>query len=198
MKLLDDIIDFAANDKEPIGNVLRKCLILESEFPNDAFRAWLDRELDGYDKDNELPSYRLIPSRSLGMFTGVSSNINSQPLNIAVMTPDDRKIVEDLKLFQPASSYEGRPDKTADASIPWPPYLTVKYQNNFYTTHTLLRAWQQLPGSVMVALLETVRTRVLRFALELKKSSGEKQISKEDVGAIVDRQILTGRKFDWT
>jgi len=198
MKLLDDIIELAASDKEPIGNVLRKCLMLESELPNDAFRAWLDRELDGYDSDNEVPSYRLIPARSYGMFSGLTSNINHQPLNIGVMKPDDRKIIEELRLFQPASSYEGRPDKSSDASIPWPVHLTTKYQDKFINSHILLRAWQSLPGSVIIALLETVRNRVLRFALELKKSSGVKQISTDDVRDVVDRQILSGRKFDWT
>jgi hypothetical protein len=84
------------------------------------------------------------------------------------MKPDDRKVIEELRLFQPASSYEGRPDKTSDASIPWPVHLTTKYQEQFITTHTLLRAWQSLPGSVIIALLETVRNRVLRFALEMR------------------------------
>jgi hypothetical protein len=198
MKLLDDIVELASSDKEPIGNVLRKCLMLESELPNDAFRAWLDRELDGYDSDNDVPSYRLIPARSYGMFSGLTSNINHQPLNIGVMKPDDRKIIEELRLFQPASSYEGRPDKSSDASIPWPVHLTTKYQDKFINSHILLRAWQSLPGSVIIALLETVRNRVLRFALELKKSSGDKQISTDDVRDVVDRQILSGRKFDWT
>jgi hypothetical protein len=111
------------------------------------------------------------------MFSGLTSNINHQPLNIGVMKPDDRKIIEELRLFQPASSYEGRPDKSSDASIPWPVHLTTKYQDKFINSHILLRAWQSLPGSVIIALLETVRNRVLRFALELKKSSGDKQIS---------------------
>ena len=200
MKLLDDIIELASNDKEPIGNVLRKCLILESQYPNEAFKGWLDRELDGYGKDDEVPSYRHIPARSYGMFTGLASNIASQPLNIGVMKPEDRKVIEELRLFQPASSYEGRPDKASDAMIPWPVHLTTKYQENFITTHTLLRAWQSLPGSVIIALLETVRNRVLRFALEMKKSAGgdDKLLSTEDVGAIVDRQIFSGKKFDWT
>jgi hypothetical protein len=70
MKLLDDIIELASNDKEPIGNVLRKCLILESQYANEAFKRWLDRELDGYGNDDEAPSYRHIPARSYGMFTG--------------------------------------------------------------------------------------------------------------------------------
>ena len=29
MKLLEDIIDLAVDDKAPIGNLLRKCLVLE-------------------------------------------------------------------------------------------------------------------------------------------------------------------------
>jgi AbiTii len=79
-------------------------------------------------------------------------------------------------------------------------HLTTKYQENFIHHHTLLRAWQSLPGSVIIALLETVRNRVLRFALEMKKSAGgdDKLLSTEDVGAIVDRQIFSGKKFDWT
>ncbi len=67
MKLLDELIELASNDKEPIGNVLRKCLILESQFPNDGFKAWIDREPDGYGKDDDVPSYRLVPARSYGM-----------------------------------------------------------------------------------------------------------------------------------
>jgi hypothetical protein len=172
MKLLDELIELASNDKEPIGNVLRKCLILESQFPNDGSKAWIDRELDGYAKADDVPSYRLVSARSYGMFTGLASNIASQPLNIGVMKPEDRKVIEELRLFQPASSYEGRPDKTSDAAIPWPVHLTTRYQEKFITTHTLLRAWQSLPGSVIIALLETVRNRVLRFALEMQKSSG--------------------------
>jgi AbiTii len=199
MRLIDELIELASNDKEPIGNVLRKCLIVESQFSNDSFRAWVDRELDGYGDDDEVPSYRHFPARSYGMFTGLASNIPSQPLNIWVMKPDDRKMIDELRLFQPASSYEGRPDKDSDASIPWPVHLTTKYQESFITTHTLLRAWQSLPGSVIIALLETVRNRVLRFALDMKKSSAtDKPISTDDVGAIVDRQIFLGKKFDWT
>jgi hypothetical protein len=112
------------------------------------------------------------------------------------MKPEDRKIIEDLRLFQPASSYEAREDHSSDATIPWPVHLTTKYQEQFITTHTLLRAWQSIPGSLLVALLETVRNRILRFALELKKSSDAGSISTEQVTGIVQRHIL--KKEDWT
>lgn len=196
MALVDEIIDLAASNKEPIGNLLRKCLILESRYPNPEFSDWLNRELDGYDSKGDLPSYRRAHAHSYGMFTGLTSNIQRQPLNISVMKPEDRKIIEDLRLFQPASSYEAREDHSSDATIPWPVHLTTKYQEQFITTHTLLRAWQSIPGSLLVALLETVRNRILRFALELKKSSDAGSISTEQVTGIVQRHIL--KKEDWT
>jgi hypothetical protein len=49
MKLLDEIIEGAVNDTQPIGTVLRKCLVLEQQVKNEKFRIWLNNELDGYD-----------------------------------------------------------------------------------------------------------------------------------------------------
>jgi hypothetical protein len=71
------------------------------------------------------------------------------------------------------ASYEGAPEKGADFQIPWPPDLTVRYQNAFYRGFALNRAWQELPGSMIAALVNNVRTRVLRFALELKDELDE-------------------------
>jgi len=42
------------------------------------------------------------------------------------------------------------------------------------------------------------RNRVLRFSLEMKKSSGDTAISSEAVGDIVERQIFSGQRLDWT
>jgi hypothetical protein len=50
MRLLDEIIDAAADEKVPIGTLLRKCLVLQQQVKNEKFRAWLDRELDGYNQ----------------------------------------------------------------------------------------------------------------------------------------------------
>ena len=77
MALIDDIIDMAADDKEPIGNLLRKCLILERQIRNDKFRAWLDSELDGYENPDELPSYRVFNCVNKGMLIGNGMTIPS-------------------------------------------------------------------------------------------------------------------------
>ena len=156
MNLLDELIELASNDKEPHRpGRFRKCLILESQFPNEALKLRLTESWTDTAKTTKCQRTEPFRQDPMSMFTGVASNICSQPLNIGVMKPNNGKVIEELRLFQPASSYEGRPDKTSDASIPWPVHLTTKYPEQFITTHTLLRAWQSLPGSVIIALLET-------------------------------------------
>jgi hypothetical protein len=192
MKLLDEIIEGAVSDTQPIGTVLRKCLVLERQVKNEKFRIWLNSELDGYDNADDLPDYRTLNSISRGFFVGYAgSQINDQPIALHVMEENHRKLVDKLRLTQPAASYEGRPDKSADGSLPWPPSLTTKYQRKFIENFVLNRAWQEVPGSCMVGLVETVRNRVLRFALDIKDQLGEDQESVAQLPAeTVEKSVI--------
>jgi hypothetical protein len=170
MQLLDSIIEMASDNKEPIGNLLRKCLILESQIKNEKFRAWLNLELDGYDRDHEeeFPDYRVFNCVNKGDFYGMTVKISGQPISLHVMSEHDRKMLEKVHLHQPAASYDSRPNQDSDARMPWNPAITAKYQTKIYRNGepALMQGWQEIPGSVLIGLLEQVRTRVLRFALE--------------------------------
>ena len=192
MALLDEIINVAVDEK-PIGTLLRKCLVLEQQVKNEKFRAWLDHELDGYDQIEELPPYRVFNCVNKGLFIGIAVRMNDQPIPVHLMEERDRKLIEKVYLNQPAASYEGRPDKSADVGLPWNPILTAKYQTKFFEDSDLVlnRAWQEIPGSILVGLLEQIRTRVLRFALELKdnlppNAADAKQVS----AAVVERSVV--------
>jgi hypothetical protein len=195
MPLLDDIIETATDDKLPIGNLLRKCLVLEQTFHNEKFKAWLNNELDGYDNvEAEIPSYRKFNAVSYGFFVGIMGRqINNQPLSLHILDKVDRDRMNVVSLTQPASSYEGRPNKTDDAQLPWNPTMTTKYQGSFFkdSDFVLNRAWQLIPGSVLVSLLETVRNRVLRFALELKDQIGPSVPSVENIpSSTIERSVV--------
>ena len=200
MALVDDIIELASSDKEPIGNVLRKCLVLESQYPNEDFRAWLDKELDGYESNDKLPAYRNFHAISYGNFYGIAGRqLTNQPLSLHILDQDDYDRMKMCPLVQPASSYEARPDTSTDAQFPWNPVLTTKYQTKFYKDSDMVlnRAWQLIPGSIIVSLLETVRNRILRFTLDMKKSMTTEgvELSTEKVTSMVEHHIL--KKSDW-
>lgn len=177
MALLDEIIEAATDDKIPIGTLLRKCLVLERQLKNEKFKAWLDHELDGYNRNHEsdFPEYRVFNCVNKGDFYGMTVKMAGQPISLHIMDERDRKMLEKVHLHQPAASYEARPDQDGDAALPWNQYLVVKYQTKIYQNGepALMRAWQEIPGSVLISLLEQVRTRVLRFALELKEGLPE-------------------------
>jgi len=55
----------------------------------------------------------------------------------------------------------------------------------------LNRAWQEIPGSVLVGLLEQIRTRVLRFALELNENLPPNAADPKQVSpAVVERSVV--------
>jgi hypothetical protein len=107
--------------------------------------------------------------------------------------------MSECRLFQPASSYDGPPEKADDAQLPWNPALTTKYQTKFFqdSDFVLNRAWQLIPGSILVALLDTVRNRVLRFALDLRGQLGPEiptveKLPKSTIDASVVNYIYAG------
>jgi hypothetical protein len=194
MKLLDDIIEMASDNKEPIGALLRKCLVLERQIKNDKFRAWLDLELDGYDRDREdaFPDYRVF-NCNRGDFLGMTVQLNNQPISLHILDERDRKILDRVHLHQPAASYDGGNGRSNDASIPWNQIFVVKYARKIYANGepALIRAWQEIPGSVLVALLEQVRTRVLRFALDLKDDLPPEASTASAVpSSVVERSVI--------
>jgi len=176
MKLLDDVVDASTASDVGVSALLRKCLVLAYQLKNDRLKEWLEKELNGYGDDDELPPYRQISAQARGLFVGpFGSSLNNQPLPAGSLEENHRKFATSAMLRQPIAAYDFKNFKDgATLSLPWPPDLTVKYQEAFFEHFTLNRAWQEIPNTVVVALTDTVRNRVLRFALDLRQVRGAK------------------------
>jgi hypothetical protein len=150
VKLLQEIIDQAVDEKTPIGTLLRRCLVLEQRIKNEKFRQWLNWELDGYFNSAELPSYRKFRCVNKGFFIGVAVKSDDQPIPMHILSKSEREAMENLELHQPVASYDNRPESMKDALIMWPQWLVTKYQDKFFQNGDLIlnRAWQEIPGSV--------------------------------------------------
>jgi AbiTii len=89
------------------------------------------------------------------------------------------------------AAYERYDLKQGSLQIAWPPGLTVLYQQEFFQDMVLNRAWQDIPMSAVAALLDTVRNRILEFALELKEQLGTVDNGTERLEtAKVDRSVV--------
>jgi AbiTii len=172
MKLIEEIIELAVDDKEPVSVLLRKALVLSFQLKNDRLKVWAQKELDGYEPSDELPDYRVTPAIAKGLFLGgFGAQINNQPLSPGILDKEHRDFARIVKLTQPISAYDTK-EKVENPVVEWPPALTSRYQEKFIKGYALNRAWQEIPASALVGLVDTVRNRILRLALEIKEELG--------------------------
>jgi AbiTii len=174
--LLDDLINLAEDGKQPLPDILRKCLRLGHELKNERLKQWANQELGGYDDDQLLPDYRKVHARAKGNFAGP---YYAQRLNYIIpsvaMEEQHRMYADSLPLGQSVSAYADLISKaTAGVFVfPWPSNLIAYYQDKLmqgdYICHS---AWQEIPTNVLVEVLETVRTRTLNMALQIKDELG--------------------------
>jgi hypothetical protein len=196
MQLLDEIIGLAVDNQASISVLLRKCLVLAYQLKNDRLRLWVNKELNGYEQGDELPEYRKVPTVAKGTFVAsFGRSLPDQPLQSSVMKPEHRHFATTARLVQPIIAYEQMQDgssKKVRPAIYWPQDITVMYQSKFLEYFVLLRAWQEIGTGTFASVIDTVRNRVLNFALDL---GGELGIVNDNLGALpqakVDQSIVT-------
>jgi hypothetical protein len=196
MKLIDEIIELAASEQGSVATLLRKCLVLAHTLKSERLKVWAERELNGYDSSDDVPAYRKTPATAKGFFVGrFGAQINDQPLPSVMLEKEHQEFADSATLHQPIAAYENVGTKSS-FRIEWPPNLTLYYQAKcFEGQYVLNRAWQEIPGSVFIGLIDTIRTRVLRFALELKDDLG---LVSDDVNELPKDRSITNYIFGGT
>jgi hypothetical protein len=203
MKLLQDIIDSALDDASSLAGLLRKCLVLADDLSNEKLRDWCLLELNGYGKEAELPDYRGgFYAESLGAFFGPGGNVlNDQPLSMHVIDPKHREALSGAEFRLGISEISGlaaSSSSTGALQQSWPAHLIVHYQTSFAKGWVLNRAWKVVPISWPIGICDTVRTRILQFALELRKATGDaasplERMTANEVEKTVTNIILGGQ-----
>lgn len=176
MSLSHDIISACADDSTPLATILRKCLILAAQLKSDELKNWVAKELEGFDRDDEVPNYRILGITAKGVFLGsFGSQINDQPLPSGILKKEHRHWATTSQARQGVAALEAlvAKDPTGFAKVNWPADLVVHYQGKFFPDYALNRAWQEIPIPAIIEILDTIRTRVLKLILELQDELGD-------------------------
>ena len=200
MTLLREIQDAAVSSETPITDLLRKCKILAVPLGSKEFAEWVDRELNGYSTKEELPPYRIGDVTSLGTFVGAfgrgAKNVPIPPSNIP---KEWRDFATKAYMLQPISAYEQllRNPEAGTFQSAWPTDIVKYVADQIIGGMNLISAWQQIPRGLVVSLIDSVRNRVLSFALDIEKvapeagegSAGGAQISPDKVHQVFHTNI---------
>ena len=183
--LLDEIIDIATGDTQSVSVLLRKCLILGHRLKNQRLIDWVTQELNGYDSNSDLPSYRVLSVGAKGYFSGpFGSSISNMPIPSYLMDEQHRHFATTVNLYDSLSTYEELMRANHNTfRVEWPGDLILLYQHRIKTQNGchLAQASQEVGKSAFAQLFDAVRNRTLKLALEIRASIGSKDETLDSV-----------------
>ncbi len=196
MSLLRQIQDAAIDSSVDLPTLLRKCKVLAARLGNDDFKRWIDNELSGYDNKDELPEYRVLSVNSKGHFGGAfGSGLRNANIPLLCLPEDLRESLGHSYLKQPIAAMAALVENSKSGALqePWNPDLVAHFGQQIYENMVCMQAWKVIPASALIAALDTVRTRVLNFALEIEAqnpAAGEAMVNEKPVPQETVQQIF--------
>ena len=82
MELLSEIIQLLSSEKPSLVNALYKTQVLAHKLKEPEIKLWVEHELKGYSKGEEVPSYRVLRSGAFGRITNGYKSYENYPLPI--------------------------------------------------------------------------------------------------------------------
>lgn len=184
MSLLREIQGDAVSSHTSLATLLRKCKILSVRLGNAQFRAWVDCELNGYQDDDILPEYRVLSVESIGDFVGPwGSGLRNAAIPPMSLPGKLREYATQSKLIHSVSAYESLLAQDTEGALRqhWPSDVVAILGGKIYQNMQCVSAWKVIPSNAVASALDTIRTRVLNFCLEIEAvapDAGESPINQ--------------------
>jgi hypothetical protein len=133
--------------------------------------VWVESELNGY-ADKTSVKYRKAYLNSKGNFSGpFGGRMKNKPLPLGVLDKKYRQFLELTYFSDAIAAYDiDTKDKGGTLGMPWRPDLTALNQEKFYADWALSSAWQEISLCLFPSIIDTVKSRFLRFALEIREA----------------------------
>jgi hypothetical protein len=193
MTLLREIQAAATDGDVGISTVLRKAKILGARLRNPEFESWVDRELNGYEEGSTLPAYRKIAVIAHATLSDGYRVWNNAPIMTSFL-PSELKDWGDVHYVRgPISAIASlaADDQKMMLEAPWPQELAVTYGAKGYPGWNCIGARQILNRSALVGIIETVRNRILEFALQIEIAAPEAGEAPAGKSAPIPQETVT-------
>ncbi len=181
MGLLDDVIKGAAGD-EKITRLLRSLEVIASRGGLLALGDWVSHELAGYPPDAVLPEYRgPFDAVVLGIFSGpFGSGLKNALIPSANFPEFMRDQLFTLSYPHPVVELEQFARAGDDLRVVWDANevaitntLIRQGEITLYPGMGLMEAWRVLTQAQLAGVIDGVRSRVLKLALEMERIAPE-------------------------
>ena len=167
-KLIDDVREDLVTESASLSNTLRKAKILAHQLGLSELRQWADSELSGYEDQDQTPEYRRFRPNNLGTFLGpFGSGVKNQLLPTNNL-PEPLKFFAENHILQQSVSHLEAMMSQESARFPWPAeFVEVARKYIVIEGMQLVEVSRPIPKSVFSDVLDSVKTRLLDFMLDI-------------------------------
>lgn len=193
MTLIEEIQHDAVDSKSELGTVLRKCKLLAARLGSRPLEDWLLWESSGYPDDANVPEYRMWPLELKGHFCGpFGSGIRNAPIPMMCVPENLREPFMKYKCRLSVASIEEMLKKTDEGTLQViTGDLAVMLGTKVYQNQNCMQAWAEFGVGNLIELLNTVRNRVLDFALAVWKEAPRAGESVEGKSQAIEPERVT-------
>ena len=173
MTLIEEIQKDVVDSKSDLGTLLRKCKLLAARLGSRPLENWLLWESNGYPDDVDVPAYRIWPLELKGHFAGpFGSGIRNAPIPMVCLPEKVRDAYRNYKCQQSIASIEAMVKKAGKGTLHVSTGdLAVVLGTDVYQHQNCVQAWAEFGVNNLIELLNTVRNRILDFALAIWKEA---------------------------
>jgi hypothetical protein len=157
--------------------------------------------LNGYESKDDVPDYRILKVQSYGNFIGIGwSQMRNMPIAPSSLPQEYREFITttysmDAVSYQMSLLSGGEADSNFQES--WPADWIAYFGDKIIENMTCVKAWKLIPRPYVASIIDTVRTRILSFILEIEAIApdagealpNEKSIPVDKVGQIFHTHI---------
>ncbi len=205
MSILHQIQESVVQEGSDLGSVLLKLRLLAARLGSDVLEEWVKHESEGYPKEVEIPSYRVIGVSYKGIFSGpYGSSINNAqiPPYLIEKFAGDRwtnyEFIESIAAVNElVKSSADRGSFEIDASN-----LILLLQGKIYEGYALNDISGTISRVSLSEIQQAVRSRILELTLELEKSipaavhvtfgAQKNQVTNSEIVQQISQQIIYG------
>lgn len=191
MKLVDEIIELLSREDPNIEAALTKTKVLLYRLGQEELASWVNAELTGYGRNEDVPDYRVIPTRVRGSATdGITIRWTDIVLPLAGLPEEIKKSLRTTHLGQSVATLQQLAASSDDTlSRPLSPEMYGLLRKGLAKGVYVESAHIEIGRSQIVNVLAQIKSRLLDFVLQLSTripndppDSDMKEKSKE-VGA---------------
>lgn len=174
MSLLHQIQEAVVQERSELGSILLKLRLLASRLGSGILEEWVKHESEGYPKEVEVPSYRVVGVTYKGTFSGpFGSGIKNAPIPPYLIQKYanehwvNHEIRESISAIDDLvkSSADGSGTLGIDASN-----LILLLQGKVYEGYACNDISGTISRTSLAEIQQTVRSRILELTLELEKN----------------------------